>query len=594
MNQPVSRRHFVASSLTAGAAVALQPRSSLRAAQSADKQRMLAAAGGGSRERRPNILFVYVDQQRPDWLGCASEYPEKIPVITPHLDRLAANGVRFTNAVCPAPVCAPSRNCLASGTEYHNNGGNWGNSHCFPMSRKSLYACLNDSGYHVLQAGKLDLTKGLDIPFVPTTVKPKHGKTSMSELGFTDMLEVIGKWAGEGAWGGRFTTDKFPIDPYEIYLQNRGLFEAYRDDFMKRDRLGDRAYTDPTPLDDADYKDNWITERLIEMVQRVPGDKPWFAQLNLDNPHGPNDITKRMEGTVRGRAMPLPFKVDTKFTNEKHVAMRQNYTAQVENNDRLVGRFLDYLRESGQLENTLIVYSADHGEMMGDHGMFGKGKWYWQSSHVPLIVSGPGVMSGRLISDPATNMDLAATFLEYAGAPIPADMDSRSMKGLIEGRASSHRDHVLSGLGMTSNGWRMVFDGRFKLIKYTRKGTLHLYDRKTDPYETSDVASKHRDVVTRLAASFADERPMTLEPFIVIKRDPLGDARTYNVHAGAFSNVARPVQKVELYHNGKKIDEKPLNLAIANITGMSTGRHVFKVVVEGEYTKEIEFSPESK
>jgi arylsulfatase A-like enzyme len=591
MNQPVSRRHFMASSLTAGAALAALPRSPLGAARAAANQPALATAGGGVRARRPNILFVYVDQQRPDWLGCAGEFPEKIPVITPHLDRLAANGVRFTNAVCPAPVCAASRNCLASGAEYHNNGGNWGNSHCFPMSRLSFYAHLRDAGYHVLQAGKLDLTKGLDIPFVPTTVKPKHGKTSMLELGFSDMLEVIGKWAGEGAWGGRFTTDKFPIDPYEIHLQAKGLFEAYRDDFMTRDRLGDRAYTDPAPLEDADYKDNWITERLIEMVARVPGGKPWFAQLNLDNPHGPNDITKRMEGTVRGRDMPRPFKVDSQFTSEKHVAMRQNYTAQVENNDRLVGRFLEYLRQSGQFENTLVVFSADHGEMMGDHGLFGKGKWYWQSSHVPLIISGPGVLSGRVISAPATNMDLAATFLEYAGVPTPADMDSRSMKGLIEGKTSSHRDHVLSGLGMTSNGWRMAYDGRYKLIKYTRKGTLHLYDRQTDPYETSDVAAQHPAVVTRLAARFAEERPMTPEPFIVIKRDPEGDAHTFNVHAGAVGNVARPVQKVELYHNGVKIDEKPLNLAIANIKGLTAGRHVFKVVVDGEFTKEMEFKP---
>jgi len=534
-----------------------------------------------TRDSRPNILFVYSDQHRSDWLGCAAEYPQDIPVRTPNLDRLAAGGIRFTNAVCPSPLCSPSRVCLAVGREYHHNGGVQDNRQCHSFCTETFYTRLRDSGYYTFQAGKLDLSKGLDIPFTLPCTKLKHGRLSMAELGFCDMLEVIGKWAE------RYEHYVLPMDPYEEHLARCGLFEANVSDMSNRKQRGcPRLPTTPTVLPDEHYKDNWITQRSLEMLNAAPSDRPWFFQFNLDNPHDPNDITCRMERECRGRDIPGPRCANNHFTTEEHLAMRQNYTAQVENNDRLIGMVLDEISRRGELDNTLIVYTSDHGEMLGDHGAFGKSRWWWQSTGVPLIVSGPGVVRGAVNSDPVTNLDLSATFLDYASAGIPDDYDSRSMRGVLTGGSEKLRAHVLSGMVEGSDrNWRMVFDGRYRLVRDNTTSRDMLFDLSADPDEETDIASGHGETVRTMASGIPDERPMEPQPYVVIEPDPLSYG-VYNVHGGALGNIASPVDKVELFHNGRKISEVQTNLAIANLRGLAPGTHTFKVVAADKFTAE--------
>ena len=182
--------------------------------------------------------------------------------------------------------------------------------------------------------------------------------------------------------------------------------------------------------------------------------------VNFTGPHNPVDITRRMETLVRGRNFPQP--IDCKVCSpETHELIRQNYTAMVENIDRWVGIYLDKLRERGELENTLVVFSSDHGEMLGDHNLWGKTQPYQPSVGVPLIVAGPGVKARAPSDALVSTLDLSATFLDYAGVSRPADMDSRTLRPYLEDRTQTHREAVSSGLGQ----WRMVFDGRYKLIQ---------------------------------------------------------------------------------------------------------------------------------
>ena len=530
-----------------------------------------------SDDSRPNILFVYCDQHRPDWLGCATEYPSDIPVRTPNLDRLAAGGVRFTNAVCPSPLCSPSRVCLAAGKEYHHNGGVLDNLQCYAFSNETFYTRLREAGYYTFQAGKLDLSKGLDIPFSLPGSKLKHGRLSMDELGFREMLGVIGKWAE------RYDHYAFPMDPYEEHLQDAGLFDVnVRDMSSRKHGLCPRFVTTPTELPDEHYKDNWITRRAIEMLNAAPPGRPWFLQLNFDNPHDPSDITRRMEEQCRGRDIPAPHNPGDEFTPDEHLAMRQNYTAQVENNDRLIGIVLEELARRGERDNTLIVYTSDHGDMLGDTGVFGKGRWRRQSSGVPLIVSGPGLTGGAVNTGPATNLDLAATFLDYASAGIPDDYDSISMRPVLEGRAARGRDHVVSGLLNGPVGaWRMVFDGRYKLVRDTRDGGDMLFDLAGDPFEDTDIAADRPETVRALAELLPQYVPMTPEPYVIVRPDPMRPG-AYNVHAGAASSVASPVYSVELYHNSRTAAEVRTNLAVVNIPDLPPGVHTFRVVIPDE------------
>ena len=388
---------------------------------------------------RPNILLFFPDQWRHDW----TSFTRGLAVRTPHIEALAGRGIRFTNAIVPSPLCAPSRACLASGREYPRCGVS-GNRFDYPLDQPTMYQRLRDSGYHVMGCGKLDLHKktldwGLD------------GRRLLPEWGFSDGIDNAGK--RDAIISGAVE----PKDPYMAALHGQGLARAHVDDFRAR---RDYSATFPTPLPDHAYCDNWIGDNGLKLLDRAPRDKPWFVAVNFTGPHEPMDITRSMESECRGRPFPQPFD-NKQFDTATHVAIRQNYTAMIENLDAWLGRYVDVLRTRRELDNTLIVFSSDHGEMLGDHNRWGKSVPWQPSIGVPLVIAGPGVKHGRTVSAPVTILDLTATFLDYGRAGRLPAQDSISMRPLLEGTSKRLRPHVLSGLG----AWRTAFDGRYKRVR---------------------------------------------------------------------------------------------------------------------------------
>jgi arylsulfatase A-like enzyme len=428
--------------------------------------------------RRPNILFLFPDQLRYDWIAG----DPKIPVRTPNLDRLAARGTRFTKAIVASPLCAPSRACLASGKEYPrcgvaSNGVN------YPLAQTTYYSLLRESGYHVAGCGKLDLHKatldwGLD------------GKRLLSEWGFSDGIDNAGKF--DAIRSGADT----PKDPYMAYLHAKNLAAEHVADMQMRRKMGYPA-TFPTPLPETAYCDNWVANNGFKLMRRFLKNKPWHLVVNFTGPHNPEDITRRMDSICRGRTFPQPNR-STQYDAKTHNAIRQNYSAMVENIDRLVGEFISEVDRRGEMENTLIVFSSDHGEMLGDHDRWGKTLPYHASASVPLIVAGPGVERGVRSEALVSVMDLAATYLEYAGVRRPADMDSRSIRPVLEGRSKTHREVVYSGL----QRWRMAWDGRYKFIRGFEPEPV-LFDLERDPHENENAASHETGAFERLSKALA-------------------------------------------------------------------------------------------
>lgn len=449
------------------------------------RRRLLAAAPAllgcqrkseAERDSRPNILFLFPDQWRFDW----TSFTSGLDVRTPALEELAARGVRFTNALCPSPLCAPSRACLALGLEYHRSPVP-DNKVDLPLDRPNVYQALRNSGYHVMGCGKFDLHKatedwGLD------------GKRLLKEWGFSDGIDNAGKF--DAIRSGGVT----PKDPFMAMLHKRGLAEAHVKDYRSRKNY---AATYPTPLPDNAYCDNWIGQNGLNLLERAPAGKPWFLAVNYAGPHDPMDITSSMEKGIRDRKYAAPHG-NTEFDAETHQRIRQNYTAMVENLDRWTGRFIDTLKERGEFDNTLIVFSSDHGEMLGDRSLWKK-RYPWQPSvGVPLVVAGPGITGERVIDHPTTILDLTATWLDYAGAaPLP-QMDSRSLRPVLESRRNNVRDAALSGFGK----WRLAFDGRYKLIRGEAEEDL-LYDLREDPQESNNLARQSPQHVHRLSAYLA-------------------------------------------------------------------------------------------
>ena len=439
--------------------------------------------------KRPNILLFFPDEHRFDW----TSLNRALDIRMPNLAALARDGVAFRDAIVASPLCAPSRACLASGKEYGRCGVR-DNSENYPVGQTTFYGLLRDAGYHVTGCGKLDLHKasytwGLD------------GKHLLPEWGFSDGVDNAGKMDAILSGG------KEPKDPYMAFLEHERLREIHVADFNKRKGHA-YEYTAPTPLPDRAYCDNWVAENGLKLLRGSPSGKPWFLAVNFTGPHPPVDITRSMDHECRGRNYPQPNR-NTEFDAATHVAIRQNYTAMVENIDRWLGVYTDELRKRGELENTLIVYSSDHGEMLGDHNRWGKTLPYHASASVPLVFAGPGVSTRGTSQALVNHIDLGATFLETAGVRVPKEMDSRSLWPVLNGKASHHREYVCSGLW----NWRLAYDGRYKLITgFDPNAKGHeqsapgarppdiLFDLETDPLENTNIAAQHGDIVERLRA----------------------------------------------------------------------------------------------
>jgi arylsulfatase A-like enzyme len=431
-----------------------------------------------------NILFFLPDQHRPDWLGCNPG----LPLRTPNLDRLCETGVRFTNAYTPSPLCAPARACLASGLDYTDCGVP-SNRENYPLDLPTYYQRLRDAGYRVCGVGKFDLHKNLAAPKAELDWG-LDGALDLAEWGFTEGIDNEGKLDGSGSYRAAGK----PKGPYLNFLHERGLAEAYCREHEERGAYRD-AYV--TALPEDAYCDNWLSENGLRFLRAFPAGRPWHLVVNFTGPHNPMDVTQRMHDAWADVDFPMPEDNHQEhYSPDDHRRNRQHYAAMVENIDRQIGRFLDAVRERGELENTLVVYASDHGEMLGDHGRWGKATWRTPSSGIPLIVAGPGVRAGAVSSALVSLHDLTATFLEYAAlTPLP-QMASRSLRPVLQGDTDRLRGVVHSGLA----DWRMAFDGRYKLV-VGEEPSPQLYDLGEDPLEQSNIATERPAEVERLGSA---------------------------------------------------------------------------------------------
>ena len=411
-----------------------------------------------------------------------------MPVRTPRLDALRSRGVTFTNAVCPSPLCAPSRACLALGLEYDASPVQ-GNGENVPLDATTIYGLMRDSGYHVMGCGKFDLNKGDCI--AGRDAWGIDGQKHLAEWGFSAGVNNEGKL--DGVNSGRET----PCGPYMQYLEERGARHTHIADFAARDRWSAFA----TSLSDEDYCDNWVGRNGLGLLDDAPQGQPWFLQVNFTGSHNPWDITASMRGLYAGIQLPPPTPCAPSEARA-HQEVRRNYAAMVENIDTWVGRYVAALEARGELDNTIIVFSSDHGEMLGDRERWAKNAPYQPSVGIPLVVAGPGAATGAVRAEPTMILDLAATFLDWADVPPQPDMDSLSLAPSLAGD-DGPRDAVLSGLGP----WRMAFDGAWKLIRRV-DAPDEMYDLRDDPHELSNRAADPTasSTLERLAVHLATGR----------------------------------------------------------------------------------------
>ncbi|WP_349428111.1 sulfatase-like hydrolase/transferase [Microbacterium sp. LWS13-1.2] len=447
----------------------------------------------------PNVLLVIADQHRFDWLEGLGE----LPVRTPNIRRLQEHGVTFRRATTPSPLCAPARACLATGLDYDSTPVP-NNFHDLPLDAGTYYRQLRDeAGYFVAGVGKFDLHKA-------TFDWNLDGSRLLGEWGMSDGIDNEGKF--DSLWSGR----EQPHGPYMHHLYEAGLAEAHLSDFSRRAKA---PYSDVSlsPLPEESYLDNWIAANAHSLLDRRPRDTPWHLVVNFAGPHDPMDVTERMRDAWADVDFPAPHNA-APFDGD-HNEVRRRYAAMIENIDRHLGIFLDRLEEEGDLDNTVVIYTSDHGEMLGDHGIWGKQIALDPSIRIPLIISGPVVAAHGVQSDALVSLeDIAATVLEIADVAQPRHMTARSVLGVLQGSTEVHREFVVSGLTRSPReiaaavghygankwvelrDWRTVTTSEEKMIVSDDLEHPYLTDVSSDPFEENDLAQQRPESVQRLRA----------------------------------------------------------------------------------------------
>ena len=434
----------------------------------------------------PNILLIMTDQHRWDYLGCAgADF-----VDTPNIDRLAASGVRFTNAFTNAPICAPARIGLATGM-HPARIGTLDNQSYLPSHLPTYYQRLRDSGYRVGCVGKLDLAK-------PDKYNGRHGdRPAVYRWGFTHPEEVEGKMhAAQG-------DPTAPHGPYTHYLRDKGRLTTFWEDYRKRASDG---WIVGAPQDSVlpteDFQDCYIGRRAAQWIESIADDFPWHLFVSFVGPHDPFDPPTEYAEQFRDAAMPdaIPKSLEGKpqwalnrqkeFTTEELAQIRRQYCALIKLIDDQVGAILDALETRKMLDNTVIIFTSDHGEMLGDHGLFQKQVPYEPSIHIPLIVAGRAIAQGKE-SDALVDMyDLNPTICALAGVAAAPDMDARSFDGILRGNQTEHRQDI----HIAMPNYRGIRNRRHKFVDNVND-VPELYDLMNDPGERHNVADECPDQV---------------------------------------------------------------------------------------------------
>ena len=436
---------------------------------------------------QPHILLITVDHWPATLLRCAGH-----PVIeTPTLDRLAQVGTRFTNAYSECPVCIPARRTLMTGTTPRTHGDRVFKTDAPMPALPTLAQSLRDTGYQAYAVGKL------------------HVYPQRDRIGFDD---VILAEEGRPQLGA--------IDDYELWLGEQGLPGQSFAHGMSNNEYTWRTWH----LEERFHVTNWATQQMARMIRRRDPTRPGFWFLSYCHPHPPlvplagyldryRDVEPAApiigDWSHDPTALPYALRgVEARWntlTPREIAWVRRAFYAQCTHIDHQLRVVIGTLREEMLLENTIILFTSDHGDMLGNHGLWAKRTMYEGSNNVPLILVGPrddarvaaGAVDPRLVGW----QDIMPTLLELAGADIPATVDGRSMVG------AARRATFYGEVGEDAMATRMIRDDRYKLIYYPVGNRLQLFDLEVDPSETRDLAgtAAHSDVQARLTTQLMAE-----------------------------------------------------------------------------------------
>jgi arylsulfatase len=438
---------------------------------------------------KPNILLITVDQMRGDCLS-ALDHPV---VETPNLDQLAEGGVLFRRAYTSTPSCIPARAAIFTGMSPRSHG-RVGYKDGVPwMYIHTLPGELAKAGYHTQCIGKMHVYPPRNLCGFHNVVLHDGYLQYMRQKDINTVAQSFDQ-----------------CDDYLHWLRDRaGAHQDLTDHGLD---CNTSTLTRPWHLDESLHPTNWAVSESIDFLRRRDTTKPFFLWTSIVRPHPPFDPPQAWLDMYLNVEMPEPPIGDWVNREEAEASSkrpitgkavlnktrldraRAGYYALITHIDNQIGRLVNALKEYGVLQDTLIVFTSDHGEMLGDHYYFRKALAYEGSARVPFIVSDPG---GKLRfkrnhqSDDVIELrDIMPTVLDAAGVDIPVSVEGASLLPGCRGEQTGWREYVHGEHSYGELSHHYLTDGKMKYIWYSQAGIEQLFDLSQDPEETVDLVSK--------------------------------------------------------------------------------------------------------
>ncbi len=448
---------------------------------------------------KPNILFIMCDQMRYDAIGCNGNDI----IHTPNLNRLAQSGVNFSNCYTPNPICVPARATITTGFYPHKCTGVKKNGGSIKEGYPLLGEELNRRGYETYAMGKLH--------YLPYDSKKENRTTyGIKNVELAESGRMLAKFDPEHKQRG--------IEDYHDYLHTVGWGGYSRGDAIGNNDI----FPSSTPVPEEYFVDTWVADRAIYHMEKHASEKPetpFFMWASFPKPHSPYNPPHPYDKMYDPRDMPPPVGdisdviergVDNsyleywdfmwdKLSPETKKVIKAHYYGLITLQDKQIGRLLDFLEEKGLRENTIIIYTADHGDMMGDFGLYFKRVFYNGSVRIPLMISYPPKIKGGSVSDELVGLqDLLPTILSLTGEPLGQRVDGGDLTGtVLEGKPV--RDYYIAQCGDSPDQQYMVADREWKYIYHEYGGVEELYNLKNDPSELNNLSgSKETETAGRL------------------------------------------------------------------------------------------------
>ncbi|MEM1441798.1 MAG: sulfatase-like hydrolase/transferase [Verrucomicrobiota bacterium] len=447
-------------------------------------------------EPAPNILFLLADDMRPD--AIAAHGRENLR--TPNLDALAREGMSFTRATCSYPICVVSRAEILTGRHGWENGVDGHSSRQFRSDLTFWPEAFRDHGYETVHIGKW------------------HVSSRPSDRGYTRSAALFGGGGGRYWVEGQTDWKGFPITGY------RGWVFQSEDGRTKFPEEG----VGVTP--DIDSK---FASAAVKTIEELAG-SPWMIHVNFTAPHDPLMLRSQAGQVYSEEDIQLPANylpvhpfdhgnfdgrdealLAWPRTRPAVLDLLRVYHSVIHEMDRCIGEIFESLEKTGQRENTIIIFTSDHGMGCGSHGLRGKQNQYEHTNLVPLIISGPDIPAQTSTDAMVYLRDLFPTTCELVGLPVPDSVTAESFAPVLEGKKETHHSEVF---GYFTDTQRMIrTEDNWKLIEYPHVGRQQLFDLNSDANELNDLSSSSEsDVMDRSA-----ELSHRLEEWRKKMKDPL-------------------------------------------------------------------------